>query len=345
MEKTLQELTNFLQGQLENDNPSLTITGVNGLVEAGPRDISFAVPPYVEHCHLSKAGVLVLSQSDPLPDGRPVIRVENPRASFAELLELFRAPEEIPRVISERAFVSPKAKIGQNVAIQPFSVVEDGAEIGDDTIIYPQVYVGRKVKVGKGCLLYPKATIRENCVLGDRVILQSGCVIGGDGFGFVTTNGKHTKVLQTGNVVLGDDVEVGCNTCIDRATVDSTVVGAGTKIDNLVHLGHNDIIGENCLLVAHVGISGSVTVGHNCTFGGQAATVGHIKIGDNCTFAGRAGIIGDVPSGSVLAGFPAQPHKDWLREEANLRKVSSLVKRVKALEKELENLKEALPRD
>ena len=154
-----------------------------------------------------------------------------------------------------------------------------------------------------------------------------------------------TKVLQTGNVVLGDDVEVGCNTCIDRATVDSTVVGAGTKIDNLVHLGHNDIIGENCLLVAHVGISGSVTVGHNCTFGGQAATVGHIKIGDNCTFAGRAGIIGDVPSGSVLAGFPAQPHKDWLREEANLRKVGSLVKRVKALEKELENLKEALPRD
>lgn len=345
MEKTLQELTVFLHGRLEHDNPALTVTGVNGLVEAGPHDISFAVPPYVEHCHLSKAGVLVLSMTDPLPDARPVIRVENPRASFAELLELFRAPEEIPRVISSLASVSAKAKIGQNVAIQAFAVVEDDAEIGDNTVIYPQVYVGRKAKVGQDCLLYPKATVRENCVLGNRVILQSGCVIGGDGFGFVTTNGKHTKVLQTGNVVLGDDVEVGCNTCIDRATVDSTVVGAGTKIDNLVHLGHNDIIGENCLLVAHVGISGSVTVGHNCTFGGQAATVGHIKIGDNCTFAGRAGIIGDVPSGSILAGFPAQPHKDWLREEANLRKVGSLVKRVKALEKELENLKEALPRD
>lgn len=338
MEKTLQELTSFLKGTLENDNPQLKITGVNGLVEAGPKDISFAVPPYVEVCHKSRAGVMILAPGDQGLTDRPVIRVANPRAAFAALLELFRAPETVARVISEKAFVSPKAKIGKNVAIQPFAVVEADAEVGDNTILYPHAYVGRHCKVGKDCIFYPNVTLRERCVVGDRVILQAGCVIGGDGFGFITTNGKHSKVPQTGNVVIGDDVEIGCNTCIDRATVDSTIVGSGTKIDNLVHLGHNDVIGENCLLVAHVGISGSVTVGHNCTFGGQSATVGHIKIGDNCTFGGRTGIISDIPSNSIMAGFPAQNHMDWLRQTANLRKVNNLVQKLKALEKEVAQL-------
>jgi UDP-3-O-[3-hydroxymyristoyl] glucosamine N-acyltransferase len=338
MEKTLQELTSFLKGTLENDNPQLKITGVNGLVEAGPKDISFAVPPYVEVCHKSRAGVMILAPGDQGLTDRPVIRVANPRAAFAALLELFRAPETVERIISDKAFVSPKAKIGKNVAIQPFAVVEADAEVGDNTILYPHAYVGRHCKVGKDCIFYPNVTLRERCVVGDRVILQAGCVIGGDGFGFITTNGKHSKVPQTGNVVIGDDVEIGCNTCIDRATVDSTIVGSGTKIDNLVHLGHNDVIGENCLLVAHVGISGSVTVGHNCTFGGQSATVGHIKIGDNCTFGGRTGIISDIPSNSIMAGFPAQNHMDWLRQTANLRKVNTMVQKLKALEKEVAQL-------
>lgn len=340
MEKSVQELAEFLHGTVENDNPELKITGVNGLVEAGPQDISFAVPPHVEHCHLSKAGVMVLSNADPELDGRPVIRVENPRAAFAALLELFRAPEEVERVISKLAFVSPEAKIGNNVAIEPFAVIEAGAEIGDGSIIYPHAYVGKRVKIGKDCILYPNVTVREDCVLGDRVILQAGAVIGGDGFGYITQNGKHSKVLQTGNVVLEDDVEIGNNTCIDRATVDSTIVRKGTKIDNLVHLGHNDVIGENCLIVAHVGISGSVTVGNNVTFAGQAGTVGHITIGDNCLFGGRTGITNDVPSNSKMAGFPAMPFKDWLRQEANLRKVGDMLKRMKKLEKEIKKLQE-----
>ncbi len=342
VEKSVQELAEFLQGSVENDNPELVITGVNGLVEAGPQDISFAVPPHVEHCHLSKAGVMVLSPADPELDGRPVIRVENPRAAFAALLELFRAPEEVERTISPYAFVAPTAKIGKNVAIQPFAYIEAEAEVGDGCVIYPHAYVGKRVKMGENCTLYPNSTIREDCVLGNRVILQAGAVIGGDGFGYITQNGKHTKVLQTGNVVLEDDVEIGSNTCIDRATVDSTIVGKGTKIDNLVHLGHNDILGENCLVVAHVGISGSVTVGNNCTFGGQVGTVGHITIGDNCTFGGRTGITNNVPSGSVMGGFPAMPMKEWLRQEANARKIGDYAKRVKALEKELAAIKEAL---
>ena len=338
MEKSVQELAVFLHGTVEDDNPQLVITGVNGLLEAGPQDISFAVPPHVEHCHLSKAGVMVLSHDDPKLDGRPVIRVENPRAAFAALLELFRAPEEIERVISSLAYIAPTAKIGNNVAVQPFAVIEDGAEIGDGSIIYPHVYVGKRVKIGTDCIVYPSVTIREDCVLGNRVILQAGSVIGGDGFGYVTQNGKHSKVLQTGNVVLQDDVEIGNNTCIDRATVDSTIVGKGTKIDNLVHLGHNDILGENCLVVAHVGISGSVTVGNNVTFAGQVGTVGHITIGDNCVFGGKTGITNNIPANSFMAGFPAMPHKEWLRQEANLRKIGDLIKRVKDLEKELAKL-------
>ena len=206
-------------------------------------------------------------------------------------------------------------------------------------MLYPHAYVGKRVKIGQNCTLYPNTTVREDCVLGDRVILQSGAVIGGDGFGYITQNGKHSKVLQTGNVVLQDDVEIGCNTCIDRATVDSTIVGKGTKIDNLVHLGHNDVLGENCLVVAHVGISGSVTVGNNVTFAGQVGTVGHITIGNNCVFGGKAGITNNVPDGSVMGGYPAMPMKEWLRQEAQLRKVGDMLKKIKAMEKEIKELK------
>lgn len=342
MEKTVRELAEFLHGKLENDVPELKVTGVNGLVEAGPQDISFAVPPHVEHCHLSKAGVMVLGFDDPkLPDNRPVIRVENPRAAFAALLELFRHRAEVERVVSDRAYVAPTAKIGKNVAVMPFAYIDEGAEIGDGTVIYPHVYVGKNVKVGADCLFYPSSTIREGCVLGNKIVLQSGAVIGGDGFGYITdkTTGKHSFVLQAGNVVLEDEVEVGSNSCIDRATAGSTVVGAGTKIDNLVHLGHNDVLGKNCLVVAHVGISGSVTAGDNCVFAGQVGTVGHITIGNNCQFAGRTGITHNIPDNSVCAGFPAQPYKEWLKQEANLRKVGDLVKKVKELEKVLAELK------
>lgn len=342
MEKTVRELAEFLHGKLENDAPELKVTGVNGLVEAGANDISFAVPPHVEHCHLSKAGVMVLGFDDPvLPDNRPVIRVENPRAAFAALLELFRHRAEVERVVSDKAYIAPSAKIGKDVAIMPFAYIDEGAEIGDGTVIYPHVYVGRNVKVGAGCLFYPSSTIREGCVLGNKVVLQSGAVIGGDGFGYITDKktGKHSFVLQAGNVVLEDEVEIGSNSCIDRATAGSTVVGAGTKIDNLVHLGHNDVLGKNCLVVAHVGISGSVTAGDNCVFAGQVGTVGHITIGNNCQFAGRTGITHNIPDNSVCAGFPAQPYKEWLKQEASLRKVGDLLKKVKELEKALAELK------
>lgn len=338
MEKTLQELADLLQGSIIQGDPSLKLTGVNGLEEAGPTEISFAVPPYLELAGKSRAGAIMIPEEGELKGPQALIRVKNPRAAFAKLLMLFRPPESVESGISQYAFVHPTARIGKNAAILPFAYIAEDAEIGDNAIIYPHVYIGRHAKVGSDCTFYSNVTVRENCIIGDRVILQAGCVIGGDGFGYITSEGKHTKVLQTGNVVVGDDVEIGCNTCIDRATVDSTVIGKGTKIDNLVHVGHNDVIGENCILVAHVGISGSVTVGHNTTFGGQAATAGHLKIGSNCTFAGRTGLISDVPDNVVWAGFPAQSHVDWLRMMASQRKLGDLVKKVRKLEKLVETL-------
>lgn len=340
IEKSVQELAVFLQGKVENDAPDLVLTGVSDLVTAGPQDVSFAVPPYVERCHESKAGALVIGLEDRPKTRRPLIRVANPRAAFAALLGLFRPPLEIERVVSPLAYVSPTAVLGKNVAVQAFAFIEAGAEIGDDCVIYPSVYVGRNVKIGAGSTLYPNVTIREDCVIGRRVILQAGAVIGGDGFGYTNeADGSHKKILQTGNVIIEDDVEIGNNSCVDRATTKSTVVGRGSKLDNLVHLAHNDIVGKNCLFCGHVGISGSVTIGDNCVFAGQAATVGHITIGDNCIFGGRTGIIGNIPANSQMAGFPAQPYKEWLRHEASLRKVGELLKRVKELEKEVERLK------
>lgn len=343
MEKTVVELAKYLHGTVENDNPALMVTGVNGLTEAGPSEISFAIPPYVEVCHQSRAGVMVLAPNDPkLPDNRPVIRVENPRGAFALLLDLFRAHDEFEPVVSPMAWVSPKAKIGKNVSVQPFAVVEDDAVVGDNTVIFPHVYVGRRVKVGADCILYPNTSIREDCVLGDRVILQQGAVIGSDGFGFIDQkDGTHTKMMQAGNVIIEDDVEIGACTCVDRAAVKSTIIGKGTKIDNLVHIAHNDVLGKNCLVVAHVGIAGSVTIGDNCTFAGQVGTVGHITIGDNCLFAGRTGVTNNVPSNSKMAGFPARPYREWMKQEAQLHKVGDMFKKVKELEKELAALKAA----
>jgi len=332
MEKTLGELAVFLNGEMEGANPDFIVKGVNGLEEATAEQISFAVPPNVEAAGLSAAGALVLPK-DAEFIGKPVIRVENPRAAFAKLLALFRPPEEVTRGVSEYAFIDPTATIGKDVAVLPFAYVGGGAVIGDGTVIYPHVYVGRHVKIGENCVLYSCVTVREGCIIGNRTILQAGAVIGGDGFGYITENGKHSKVLQVGNVVIGDDVEIGNNTCIDRATVESTIIGSGTKIDNLVHLGHNDILGENCMVVAQVGLSGSTTVGNNVTFAGQVGSVGHIHIGNNCVFAARSGITNNIPDDSICAGFPARPHRDWLKQEVQLRRIGTINNRLKALEK------------
>lgn len=339
MTKSLGEIAKLIDGKLIGDD-KLIIHGATNLEEASENEITFAVPPYIDKAEKSMAAAIILQDNVDVNFSKPVILVENPRIAFAKVLEVFSPVFDVKREIHKTAIVSGKVDIGKNVAIMPYVIIEDDCVIGDDVIIYPHVYIGKGVTIGNGSIVYSNVSIYANCIIGQRAILHSGAVIGGDGFGYVTIEGKHRKVPQVGNVVLGDDVEVGCNSCVDCGTTGSTIVGNGTKIDNFVHIAHNDIIGENCFLVAHVGISGSVKVGNNVTMAGQVATAGHITIGNNCVFAGRSGITRDVPDNSVYAGFPAKPHKEWLKQEVMQRKLPDLFKKVTELEKKIKYLEE-----
>ena len=221
-----------------------------------------------------------------------------------------------------------------------FAYIDDNAQIGDDVIIYPNVYIGQYAKIGNNTELHAGVSVREFCVVGKNVIIHDNTVIGADGFGFITRDGKHTKVPQVGNVIIEDDVEIGCNVSIDRATTSSTVIGRGTKMDNLIHIGHNCVLGENCLVVAQTGLAGSTIVGHNVTFAGQVGSKGHIKVGSNSVMAARTGLIADVPENSVYAGFPARSHQEWLRIKASEARLPDMVKKLKLLERRLKALEE-----
>lgn len=333
MKKTLREIAELVGGAVLGD-ANIIVAGVTNIEAAGSEQITFAVPPHLDKAGASQAGAVIIP--DTVTEfNKPAIRVANPRLAFTKLLEIFTPPPSVERGVHPTAVIGKGVKIGTNVAIMAYVVIADNAVIGDDTIIYPHAYIGESVQIGANVIIYPSVTVREQCVVGNGCIIHSNAAIGSDGFGFVTIGGEHHKVPQVGNVVIGDNVEIGSHTAIDRATTGSTIVKRGTKIDNLVHLAHNDVVGENCFLVAQTGIAGSVTIGNNVTFAGQTGSAGHLTVGDNCVFAARAAAIGDVPANSFYAGFPARPHKEWLRAEASLYKVPDLLKKVRDLEKRL----------
>lgn len=334
---TLREIAVRVDGQLQGDG-GIEISGVNNISGAGAGEITFADENHVAEAAGCQAGAVLLpcsvagSQKDfPLP----AVFVEDTRAAFAVLLAAFTPLIVHGKGVSPEAHIGREVRLGQNVTIMPMAFVDDYAIIGDGVTLYPHTYIGQYAEIGNDSVIYSSATIREHCKVGQRVIIHSSAVIGADGFGFTTRDGVHTKVPQVGNVVLEDDVEIGAHTGVDRATIGSTVIGRGTKIDNLVHIGHNCKIGPGNLIVAQTGISGSTTSGANVTFGGQTGTVGHISIGGNSVFAARSGIIGNTPEGVFYAGFPARPHQEWLRMQAHLQKITDMAKRVKTLEKKL----------
>lgn len=330
---TLKEIASVVGGTVVGDE-NIEITGLDNIEGAGEHDLTFAVEPHIEAAKESRAAAVML------PDGtadfpKAAIHVAEPRAAFAKLLEIFTPKLDIPVGVSDKAHIGKDVKIGANVRIMPFAMVDDHAVIGDNVTLYPHTYIGQYAEIGDDSVIYSSATVREHCRVGRRCVVHSSAVIGSDGFGFTTKDGVHTKVPQVGNVVLEDDVEIGAHDGIDRAAMGSTVIGQGTKIDNLVHIGHNCKIGANCLIVAQTGISGSTTVGHNVTFGGQVGTVGHINIGANSVYAARSGIIGDMPEGVFCAGFPVQSHTEWLRMQATMKHLPELHKKIKQLEKKL----------
>lgn len=334
----LREVAALVNGIVLGDD-AIEIGGVTNIEEAGASDIVFAVPPHLEKAAACQAAAVIIPLNiEEYP--KPAIRVDNPRIAFTRLLEHFMPRPTIERGVHPSAVLGSRVQLGRNVAIMAQVVIADDVVIGDNTVIYPHTYIGQDVQIGSDTLIHSNVSIREGSRIGERVVIQNGAVIGSDGFGFVPIEGRHYKVPQIGNVVLEDDVEVGANTAIDCATTGSTIIRRGTKIDNLVHVAHNVVIGENCFLVALTGIAGSTKVGNNVTFAGQVGSAGHLRIGDNCVFAARTGIIGDVAAGSFYAGFPARPHKEWLRAEAHINKLPEMMKKIKQLEKRLADIEE-----
>ena len=341
MERTLAELAALVGGAVKGD-PSVRVSGACGLEDAGPGEITFlAHPKYAPLVERTKAGAIVISERAPLP-ALPAIVVKDPNLAFIEIARQFADSVPAPVGLHPSAVVAPTAALGKNVAVGANAVIGDGAAIGDGTVIHPLVFVGPGARVGKDSVLHAGVAIRERCVLGDRVIVHCGTVIGSDGFGFATVEGVHHKIPQSGTVVIEDDVELGANCTVDRARLGRTIIRRGTKLDNLVHIGHNSIIGEHVLMAAMVAVAGSVKVEHHAMIGGQVAIGGHLTVGAGGILTGQAGLSKDLPAGAMFSGTPAEPHIGRLRALAAGHRVDRLLAEVRELRRRMSELERKL---
>lgn len=342
MQKTLNEIAKIIGGKVVG-NGDILITGASGIKEALEGDITFlANPKYSALMDKTRAAAIVTS-AQAQQTSKPVILTENPSLAFAKIISIFTPLDaNHPKRIDYTVVMGKNVSLGKDVGIGPYTVIEDNAEIGDNAIIYAGCYIGHNTKIGANTLIYPQVCIRERVTIGARVIIHSGTVIGSDGFGFETIKGQHYKIPQIGTVEVGDDVEIGANVTIDRARFDKTIIGRGTKIDNLVQIAHNVVIGENSLIVAQVGISGSTTIGNNVVLGGQAGLVGHISVGDNAIVTAQTGVAKSVPAGTMVSGYPARPFMTTQRANASLQNLPKLSELVKELKKRIEELESRL---
>lgn len=332
MRKTLKEILEITGGEILGDS-DIVITNVAGILEAQKGDITFvANPKYEQYIGLTNASAIIILENQKDKIKIPAIISKNPYLSYAKIIMyIAKETEKHPSGISEKCSILKSSKLGKNIVICDFTTVDENAGIDDGTIIYPNCYIGRNSKIGKNCLIYPNVTVRENVIIGNNVIIHSGTVIGSDGFGYVNENGSLKKIPQIGIVEIADDVEIGANVTIDRATTGKTFIGRGTKIDNLVQIAHNVHIGENSIIVSQAGISGSTKIGNGVTIAGQAGLVGHITIGDGAVIAAQAGVIGDVPPKETVSGYPARPHKQAMKIYALIQKLPELFEEIKKL--------------
>lgn len=337
-EITLAELAELVQGVLVG-NARFRILGVAPVESAGPGDITFAENPKALSLAVKgRAGAIIGKHGDDL-QGKPGILVQCPRLAFAKVLEIFApAIPHPPEGIHPKSIVDETAVIGKNVRIGPNVTISRGAVLGDGVILYPGVYIGEGVKIGEGTVIYPNVVIREGVSIGKDVIIHGGVIIGSCGFGFATSGSKHYKIPQTGTVIIEDDVEIGANTCIDRGTMGATVIGKGTKIDNLVQIGHNVKIGENCIIVAQTGIGGSSEIGEGSVIAGHVGIKDHVKIGPGSTVAGMTLVSTNLPPGSFVSGRPARPHKEQLKMEAAVRKLPEVLERLRETERRVSEI-------
>ena len=328
MQLRARDIAHIVDGALTGD-PEQLVTGLAGIREAVPGDVSFvASPKYQSAVKTTRASVLIVAQDMEVVFDGVLIRVGSASEAFAKLTaEVAPQPVSYKPGVHPTAVISPTAKLGKDISVQPYAVIEDGAVIGDRTVIGAGGYIGHGSRVGADCLLYAHVNLRERTLVGDRVVLHCGVVLGADGFGFETVRGKHHKIPQAGHVEIGDDVEIGANTAIDRGRFGRTRVGQGTKIDNLVQIGHNSTIGEHCIICALVGIAGSTIIGNQVTIAGQVGVAGHLTIGDKSIVMAQAGVTKDVAAGSMVLGRRPcrtrnlnalmRPSRDFLRHLPN----------------------------
>ena len=334
----LKELAEFLGGEVEG-NDDVEINGVAGIREAKTGQITFLANPKYE-TYLSSTDASAVIAPPRLSCDKPLIHIENPYFAYLKVLSLFAedTASRYPRVIHDTCIIGHDVSFGPNVSVGPFAQICNGVTIGPNSTILLGVFIGDGVTIGEDCVIYPNVTIREGAEIGDRVILHPGAVIGADGFGYAKEGTTHHKVPQIGRVVLEDDVEIGANSTVDRATTGETRVKRGSKVDNLVQIAHNVVVGENSIIAAQVGISGSTELGRNVVLGGQAGLAGHITIGDGVVMGGRAGATKSIPANTRVSGYPAREHTRARRVYAVTAQLPELLKRVRNLEKKLGRL-------
>lgn len=331
---TLGEIASRLGGVVRGD-AGRTISGIKPLDQAGPGDLSFiANPRYRKAALESRAACLLAGPDDDLP-GCTLIQVANPYVALASAMQLFFPPHCFEPGVSEHAVIGEGTALGEDVSIGPYVVVGRDCVIEEAVALLPGVVVGDRVQIGPGAVLHPGVVVYGGVVLGARVIVHAGSVIGSDGFGYADSGARREKIPQVGNVVVGDDVEIGACTTIDRATFGSTEIGAGTKIDNLVQIAHNVAIGEDSVLVAQSGIAGSTRLGRRVIVAGQSGAAGHLTIGDGAVIGAKSAVLQDLAGGSFVLGHPAVDHRDWKRTQAAAARLPELLRRVARLEKTL----------
>jgi UDP-3-O-[3-hydroxymyristoyl] glucosamine N-acyltransferase len=341
MHKSLQELSDLIDGRIIG-NPMITITGLGTLENAVEGEITFlANPKYAAKVRTTQATAVVLPP-DADPCGRHAIIVKNPYLAFAKLLSLFSARPRTPRGIMAGAHVGADVSIGSDATVHPGAVIGDGVKIGDRVTLHPNVTLYEGVVLGDDVTLHSGVSVRAGCRIGNRVTIHNGTTIGSDGFGYAPDGEAWFKIPQIGNVVIEDDVEIGANTAIDRAALETTHIGRGTKIDNLVQIAHNCVIGEHCIIVAQAGIAGSAKLGRHVTLGGQVAIVDHVVIGDNAMISGQSGVFGRVAAGEVLSGTPAIPHQTRLKAAAIFPHLPEMRKTLARLGSRLKKVEEQL---
>jgi len=340
--KTLAELSLMVDGELTAD-PEIAIQGLADLTSAGPGEISFLVKAAgLEVLKKSKASAFIVP-TDLTYNEKPLIKVKNPYLAAACIQNFFQDKLFQAKGISPKAYIGCNCEIPDETSIGSFVAIGDRVRLGKRVTLHPGVVIGDDVVVGDDCRLYPNVTVYNSCTIGARVIIHSGAVIGSDGFGFATDEkGNHVKWPHTGTVQIDDDVEIGANVTVDRGTFGKTHIMQGTKMDNLVQIGHNVKIGKNCLIVAQAGIAGSASLGRNVVLGGQAAVKGHIHLDDGAMVAGKSGVHSSVPKGAIVSGYPAIPHKDWLKASTIFAKLPKLYGELHDMKKKIEKMYEKL---